>query len=52
MRAFQNEKHLKSKDKGAFTNDVIILGGGVLEKMTGEGVLGKKWRHFFYMIYG
>ena len=35
-----------SCDKGAFTNDVITLGGGGLEKMTqddgGRGVLGKR----------
>ena len=27
--------------KGAFTNDVIILGGGGLEKMTGRGCWAK-----------
>ena len=40
---------------GVFTNDVIILGGGGLEKMTldeggGRGDVGLKMTSLFYMV--
>ena len=37
---------------GAFTNYVIILGGGGLENMMGEGDVGLKMTSLFNMISG
>ena len=40
-------------DKEAFTNDVIILGGGALEKMTEGGGVGLKMTsHFIIWFLG